>query len=333
MPRCARRARRPSVSRRSARSRSRRPPWMRSRRSTSAMTTTTAIGVRSRSSASPWKRSASRSIRRGWRDGRDGTLGPGWGDGAVHRQRQYAVRTLRRGERGCRQVHRARTGQRPGQYVHARAGAVGAARRTGSGQLGEHRRPDAYGARGRDRVRSAEDALFGPAVVPFGNIGGNGRYRMPLLPGEPGVVTGGDWVPHGVMRATRLASAIEDTKSLNEWEQRHMMRGLVLDVSLYEELGILVRDGMRAGVDWDDLPEKHPDIRDAMTGKPNDSKSADASIAGRAKHMAGGNVARQKGTNRHAVWDARAEHGQWIGSGGIKAQCDRRGAAHPQSGV
>ena len=169
-------------------------------------------------------------------------------------------------------------------------------------------------------MKSAEDALFGPAVVPFGNIGGNGRYRMPLLPGEPGVATGGDWVPHGVMRATRLASAIEDTKSLNEWEQRHMMRGLVLDVSLYEELGILVRDGMRAGVDWDDLPEKHPDIRDAMTGKPNDSKSADASIAGRAKHMAGGNVARQKGTNRHAVWDARAEHGQWIGSDDINAQ-------------
>jgi hypothetical protein len=161
----------------------------------------------------------------------------------------------------------------------------------------------------------------GLADVPFGHVGGNGRYKMPLLSGdEAPKAKGADWVSGGVMRATNLASAIEDQKALNAWEQQYALRGLALDVSLYEELVILIREAGRAGATLDD-----PDLRDTLTGKPNDSKSHDASIMGRAKHLAGANIARNSGTNHHRVFEASVATGAWNGTNEMN---DRIRAVH-----
>src|ERR1051325_9862330 len=46
-----------------------------------------------------------------------------------------------------------------------------------------------------------------------------GRYKMPLLPGESGPKSGGDWVPGGLQSATNLAGAIVESRELGIWER------------------------------------------------------------------------------------------------------------------
>ena len=78
------------------------------------------------------------------------------------------------------------------------------------------------------------DQLFAPlgtvrggVVKRFGNVY-NGKYHMPLLPGEAGTKSGGDWVPYGVMSATNLAGAIVDSRELSVWEIQRSQLGLGL---------------------------------------------------------------------------------------------------------
>lgn len=168
-----------------------------------------------------------------------------------------------------------------------------------------------------------ESQLFGAAsdlggpeeVKEFGRVYG-GRYRMPLLPGEAGVKSGGDWVPGGMMRCTRLANAFEDTEALNIWEQEQFGIGLVRDHTLYEELSVLIGQGDAEGVDWHNL-KAHPEYRKAITGT---WKERDGAIVGRAKQASGANKARQQGINRHTAWEVRAQGGALIGTPGMRDQ-------------
>jgi len=153
----------------------------------------------------------------------------------------------------------------------------------------------------------------------FGNVY-NGRYHMPLLPGEEGTKTDtGNWVPRGVTRVTRLAGAFVDTEALNIWEMEQALVGLALDVSLYEEACLLIRRALRDGVNFQKL-KNHPDIRRAITGT---WKDRDSSIVGRAKQTAGANVARQKGINRHDSWQERATSGDLFGSEEVRRQIEQ----------
>lgn len=149
----------------------------------------------------------------------------------------------------------------------------------------------------------------------FGNVY-NGKYHMPLLPGESGTKGGGDWVPYGMTRMTNLAGAFVDTEALSIWEQEQGFIGLALDVSLYEEVCLLVRQAMRDGVDFQRLRD-FPDVRRALTGT---WKERGLSIVGRAKQRAGANDARQKGINRHKAWEIRANGGPLFGSPDMQAQ-------------
>lgn len=171
---------------------------------------------------------------------------------------------------------------------------------------------------------SAELTLFGQEEKRFGNVY-NGRYHMPLLPGESGTKGGGDWVPYGVTRVTNIAGAFVDTEALSIWEQEQLMFGLALDVSLYEEVVILVRQMLRDGVNLQKIKD-YPELRRALTGT---WKDRDSSIVGRAKHTAGANTARNKGINRHTAWESRVEvtgldqsGKQFIGTGEMLTQVE-----------
>jgi hypothetical protein len=152
----------------------------------------------------------------------------------------------------------------------------------------------------------------------FGNVY-NGRYHMPCLPGEEGTkdalkalaCTGETpWVPYGLTRMTNVAGAFVDSEALSIWEMEQALFGLALDVSLYEEVCMLVRQMLRDGVDLQKMRD-HPELRRIITGT---WKERDASIVGRAKHTAGANIARQKGINRHTAWQERGEFGTSIGT-------------------
>ena len=79
----------------------------------------------------------------------------------------------------------------------------------------------------------------------------NGRYHMPLLPGEKGPKSGGEHVSRGVMRVTNLVGAFEDTRALNVWEQGMGLIGLALAPELYEELVLLVDQARSEGVNFE----------------------------------------------------------------------------------
>lgn len=150
----------------------------------------------------------------------------------------------------------------------------------------------------------------------FGERGPNGRYHMPLLPGEKGVKAGGNWVPKGIQSVTNLVGAYEDTRALNVWEQAMALIGLALSSELYEELAILVNKAKLDGVNWEVLRE-HPELRTALAGLPD---RAGNSIIGRAKRVAKAEAAAQRGTNRHTVWEHRGKTGQLIGTDQINGQ-------------
>ncbi len=145
---------------------------------------------------------------------------------------------------------------------------------------------------------SSEVKMLKPPKV-FGEVGPNKRYHMPLLPGEQGTKTGGDWVPNGLTRMTNLVGAFEDTRALNVWEQAMSLIGVALSPSLSYELEEIVRQAVRDGVDFERLRE-YPALRRELAGLPGDPEQ---SIVGRAKELAGANNAARRGTEQHAVWE------------------------------
>jgi hypothetical protein len=47
-------------------------------------------------------------------------------------------------------------------------------------------------------IQGMSDSLFAPEKE-FGQVY-RGKYHMPLLPGEQGTKSGGNWVPYGIAR-------------------------------------------------------------------------------------------------------------------------------------
>ncbi len=139
----------------------------------------------------------------------------------------------------------------------------------------------------------------------------NGRYHLPLLPGEEGTKAGGDYVPRGVMSATNLAGALTDTFSLSVWEQQRQMIGLALRPELFEKLVFGVQVALQDGVDVDNL-------KDSETGKRLVGLLAE--LHDLAKTAAGGNRAAAMGTNRHDAWEARGVTGQMYGTPQIQRE-------------
>jgi len=146
-----------------------------------------------------------------------------------------------------------------------------------------------------------------------------GRYHMPLLPGEQGVKSGGDWVPYGVMRTTNLAGALEDTRALNVWEQGMGLIGFALAPELYRELQALVLKAAAEGVDFEKLRD-YPWLKEALAGAPHDQDKQEASLIGRAKVIAGGSAAAQRGTDDHDAWEHRAVTGDLSGTARSRGQ-------------
>lgn len=153
----------------------------------------------------------------------------------------------------------------------------------------------------------------GLAAVEMGERGGNGRYKMPLLPGEEGTKAGGDWVPGGIQSTTNMLDGFEESRGLNIWEQELGFIGLALQPSLYEELVLAVHGWQKEGVNWLRIGDDHKHVRAALTGGA-DRAAAEVSFMGRAKQIAGGNEARQAGTNRHTAWEIRCKTGELIGT-------------------
>lgn len=141
----------------------------------------------------------------------------------------------------------------------------------------------------------------------------NGRYHMPLLPGEAGTKAGGNWVPRGCMSATNLAGAITDTRALAIWERERDQIGLALRPELYENLVFAVNKAREGGADLSEL-------KTSPAGQELIRSLADLHEA--AKTSAGGNVAATMGTLRHDVWEQRALTGQLFGTPAVNAQIE-----------
>lgn len=147
----------------------------------------------------------------------------------------------------------------------------------------------------------------------------NGRYHMPLLPGEEGVKSGGDWVPYGCTRMTNISGGVEDTRALSVWEQAMGLIGLALAPELYEELTLVVAAALSEGVDFERLRD-YPALKETLAGHAHDQRKAAESIIGRAKVIAKAGAAAQRGTNRHTAWEHRGKTGQLIGTAQIQEQ-------------
>lgn len=139
----------------------------------------------------------------------------------------------------------------------------------------------------------------------------NGRYHMPLLPGEEGVKAGGDWVPRGVMSATNLAGALVDSRALSVWERERGQIGLALRPELFEKLVYGVQSALLAGADVDNL--KDSDAGRELVGLL-------AELHDLAKTAAGGNRAAAMGTNRHDAWEQRGLTGRLTGTPQIQRE-------------
>lgn len=151
------------------------------------------------------------------------------------------------------------------------------------------------------------------APIVFGQTSKSHRYKMPLLPGEKGVKSGGNWVPGHMRSATNLAGAISESFALGQWEREQGQMGLALRPDLYEMLVIEVRRAQLAGVNFQKLGE-------SAAGKA--LKGALKEIQEEARQTAGGNKAAQEGTNRHTVWEERGATGQLVGTPAINAQIE-----------
>lgn len=147
----------------------------------------------------------------------------------------------------------------------------------------------------------------------FGERGDNQRYHMPLLPGEAGPKSGGDWVPWGLQSTTNLVGGFEDTRALSIWEQAMGLIGLALSPELYEEARLIVGQAESEGVNFE-LLRNYPELKEKLAGHAHDRMKREHSIIGRAKARAGGNAAAQRGTNQHTAWEHRAVTGELLGS-------------------
>lgn len=155
------------------------------------------------------------------------------------------------------------------------------------------------------------------ATAPFGvRIDHLGRYKMPLLPGERGPKAGGNWVPRGVQSATNLAGAIVESRQLGIWERERTQIGLALRPDLVERLTPLVRKAMIK----DEIDFGRHRLHDSEAGKAL-VKELDL-IHKEAKQAAGGNLAAQRGTNRHDAWEDRGATGQLFGTPEVNEQIE-----------
>lgn len=164
---------------------------------------------------------------------------------------------------------------------------------------------------------STDTALDNPmgkvsmADAPMGERMDNGRYKMPLLPGEAGTKAGGDWVPRGLQSMTNLASSISDTRALGVWEVEQVMIGLGMHPELATELRNVISAAKWQKVDFQKL-------RDGAAGL--ELKSALGALAERAKDIGGANAARDAGIVRHDVWEQHGKTQLFTGSDEINAE-------------
>ena len=141
----------------------------------------------------------------------------------------------------------------------------------------------------------------------------NGRYHLPLLPGEAGTKAGGDWVPYGVMSATNLAGAIVDSRALSIWERERSQLGLAIRPELFERMVFAVNSARSEGVDFAELHASNAGkaLVRVLTELHEDAKTA-----------CGGNQASIMGTNRHDAWEARAVTGRLFGTPQVNAEIE-----------
>lgn len=133
----------------------------------------------------------------------------------------------------------------------------------------------------------------------------NGRYHLPLLPGEQGTKAGGNYVPRGVMSATNLAGSLVDSRALSVWERERGQLGFVLRPELFEVLVFEVRAAISAGADVENL--RSTEAGTALIGVLAD-------LHDQAKTASGGNRAAAMGTNRHTAWEERGRSGALFGT-------------------
>jgi hypothetical protein len=133
----------------------------------------------------------------------------------------------------------------------------------------------------------------------------NGRYHLPLLPGEHGTKAGGNYVPCGVMSATNLAGSFVDSRELALWMERCVLLGLASREELYEALKVDVDAATYANVPLRDL-NSTPEGK-ALRDRLNE-------VATMARAAGGGSVGADKGTNRHTAWEYRGTSGLLAGT-------------------
>jgi len=139
----------------------------------------------------------------------------------------------------------------------------------------------------------------------------NERYHMPLLPGELGTKSGGNWVPYGIMSATNLAGAFVDSRSLSVWERERTQMGLARRPELFERLVFEVNLAIANGADVTKLGESKAGVA---------LKAILLDLHKQAKTSVGAYQASTMGTNRHDVWEARAKTGGLFGTPAINAE-------------
>jgi hypothetical protein len=169
-----------------------------------------------------------------------------------------------------------------------------------------------------------EVAKSSMATAAFGERVNGRRYKMPLLPGESGPKSGGDWVPYGIQSCTNLAGAISDTRLLGDWERERTQIGLGLRPDLTERLAFITARARAAGVDFNNL-------RESDAGQQY--KVEVGLIHAEAKDAAGANVFTVQGTNRHDVWEERGKSGLLFGGGGIAGQIEKLEALLERKGL
>lgn len=139
----------------------------------------------------------------------------------------------------------------------------------------------------------------------------NGRYHLPLLPGESGTKAGGDYVPRGVMSATNLAGSLVDSRALSIWERERGQIGLAMRPELFEKLVFEIHVAKQADVDFENLKATESGV---LLSKIL------AELHDQAKTASGGNRAAAMGTNRHDAWEERGRSGALIGTPQINAE-------------
>jgi hypothetical protein len=149
----------------------------------------------------------------------------------------------------------------------------------------------------------------------------NGRYHMPLLPGENGTKScpkdAIPWVPYGIQSTTEMVSAFAESRALNMWEQEQILYGMYRNPSLFEKACLMFAGWEREGVDFTRIKD-FPHVRKALTGTPRGNN--DDTLIGQAKQAAGANEAREAGNTRHQAWEHYCKTGELIGTPEMQRQ-------------